>query len=737
MTAVVDGSASTMEVTVTSFHASPAGGGILIGNDVDRGRSRRIRIATTIATREPKAGEDWRLTGRWVEDPTHGRQMQADVALPLLPQGEGIVRWIATNPSIPGVGRATAGRLWKQHGADLYRILRDGDAAALSSTVGPMTAAFIANEFSMLASEVAVLERFDRYGLSPATAIAAARLWGAGAIRKLDDDPYSLALLEPWRKVDERAARLGVTLDDPRRLCAAVQEIVARRYRGQDRGTGGHTAATRQEMLAGLRTLLDRRGSELAAGAFEQAETNGELSERDGLWQGRGPALMEREIERGISFRLGHANAPAAVADRAIGMVEDELGFRLDRVQTAAVRLVAGSRFCIVDGPAGTGKSTVTRAILRIAEEHGLGYHQIALSGRAAKRLVEATGHEAMTVHRFLKAVTVGGMKLGVGILVIDESSMIATSDLWQILAWIPKETGVVLVGDPGQLPPIGAGSPLAALVGQAVVPRATLAQVHRQSGTSPIPVVAGEVRLGRVPDLPAFDQGDAARDGVFHVPCTTAEVPREIMRVFEAFVGPPAALPDRDAMRRLHGARAQILGMTLRGPAGVKELADGIERRWLGSQKPIRDWGLAEGSKILWTRNSYGHLTGGMNANGKPADVDIMNGSLGIVQHATTNGAVVLFDDDVGTRTEIRSIDLDRVLRGWAITVHKAQGSAFDRVIIPIVPSRLLDREMIYTAITRARRTVVLVGDADLLTRAACTRGPSSSRRQCLRLGI
>lgn len=722
----------TMELTVTSFHPSPTSGGIMIGSTAD-GASRRVRIGATVATREPKVGEDWRVTGEWVDDPDHGRQVRAEVALPLVPRGEAIVRWITTNRAVAGVGRVTASKLWKVHGTDLYRILRDGDAAALAADLGPVASVALTNEFRMLADEVHVLERFDRYGFDAATAMMAAKLWGRSAVQRLEDDPYALSALQPWRKVDDRARRLGISIDDPRRLRAAVEEVVARRYRGHERGVGGHTASERRDILAGLRSLLGRSGERHAVTAFDLAVGNGELVERAGMWQGRGPAMMEAEIERKISTRLREVNAPQEKAESAIAIVEAELGFRMDPAQIRAVKQVAASRFCIVDGAAGTGKSTVTRAIMHLAHDLDRAYTQIALSGRAAKRLQEATGHDAMTVHRFLKAITVGGRKMGAGILVMDEASMIATPDLWQIMSWIPDEVGVVLVGDPGQLPPIGAGNPLAALVGTTRVPRATLSQVHRQSSDSSIPVVASAIRGGTMLQVPCFDAEDAGREGVFIAPCSTADVPDTIMGIFEAFVGSPADKPDRAAMRHLHAARVQILGMTLRGPAGVTTLSDRIERRWAGAQPPIHDWGIAETSKILWTRNSYDHDAGLVDDEGRPKVVDVMNGSLGIVQHATPKGAMVLFDDEAGTRTEIRPVDLQRILRGWAITVHKAQGSAFERVIIPIVPSRLLDRTMIYTAITRARRTVVLVGDVALLEQAVSAFPAAASRRQCL----
>lgn len=723
----------TVQLTVTSFYPSPVGGGLLIGTECGSTSIYRVRIGSEIASREPRPAEQWRVSGTWVVDETHGRQIQADVALPLIPSGEAVIRWIASNPTIAGVGTATATKLWKQHRNDLYRILRSGDGETLARTVGPIAAQAIVSEFAMMAEEVDVLEHFDQHGIDAPTAIAACRLWGAGAISKLEEDPYSLNLLQPWTKVDERALRMGVTREDSRRLIAAVGEVVARRYRGHGRGIGGHTAAQEGEVVAALRQVLGRSSAELAERAFSLAAEAGELIEYKGLWQGRGPYMMERAIERELRVRLTPRMRPPPDVAESIRQVESELGIELDCAQVAAVEGAVLNRFAVIDGAAGTGKSLVTRAIMRSVHASGHAYTQVALSGRAAKRLREATGHEALTIHRFLKELANGVRKLAPGTLLIDEASMVSTPDLWQIVSWATPEIDIVLVGDPGQLPPIGAGNPLSAAVSCPALPRKTLTVIHRQSGPSPIPQVAQAIRSGDVPRLPEFNRANTAPEGVFAVSCSSADVPNRVLEVFESFVGSPASGADRVAIRQLHAARAQILGMTTQGPAGVKALSEAVEARWMSGQPPIPGWGLAEGSKILWTRNSYDHPIGGTGPDGEPIKADIMNGSLGIVQRATANGASVLFDDENSTKAEIRAHDLNRVIRGWAVTVHKAQGSAFDRVIIPVVRSRLLDRQLLYTAITRARKAVVLIGDPHLIRVAVQGATRSSLRRQCL----
>lgn len=719
----------TYILSVTSFHPSPVGGGILIGTDVRAGRSRRAQIGAKIVTRAPAVGESWRVSGDWIKDERHGWEINAETAVPVVPTGEAIMRWIAFSEALPGIGRATARRLWGALGSGLYRALREGDASVIAPVTGPSAAIAMIAEFRLLTGEIEVFEWFDLQGLDPRVAVAAAALWGTKAIDRLEANPYCLSLLEPWRRVDERARALGIARDDERRLVAAVNEAVARRYKGHDRGAGGHMSATREQLISIVRQLLGRTTAGLADDAVTLAIESGELIVHAGQLQGRGPYLMERQVEQAIRARLSSSRTSLDAA-KAIAGVEEELSLRFDAAQVEAVTIATESRFAVIDGAAGTGKSMVTRAILRAAQQAGQSFIQIALSGRAAKRLREATGHEALTIHRFLKGVTNGNIHLEPGKLLIDEASMVSTPDLWQILNSVLPTTDVLLVGDPGQLPPINAGNPLATLVASDGIPRVTLTRIHRQSGRSAIPIVAAAIRAGKLPSVPIFEMCRPEREGVFLLPAEPDDVPWRTIDVFESFVGPPADGPSREAMRRLHAARVQILGPTVFGPAGVRAISDRVEARWMAAQPQITGWGLAAGSKILWTRNSYDHDTGIPEERGGNIAADIMNGSLGIIQHATDEGAVTIFDDEASTRAVVRARDLERVQRGWAITVHKAQGSAFETIIMPVVRSRLLDRQLLYTAITRAKARVVLVGDPALL-QLAVEKPPSGSTRQ------
>jgi exodeoxyribonuclease V alpha subunit len=225
----------------------------------------------------------------------------------------------------------------------------------------------------------------------------------------------------------------------------------------------------------------------------------------------------------------------------------------------------------------------------------------------------------------------------------------------------------------------------------------------------------------------------DPDRLGVFVSPCSQEYVPGRVMKVFAALSGLSEANTPACAVAAVHDADVQVLTMTRHGPAGASELSDAIERRWLCGQKLVHDWGFRVGSKFLWVRNSYRRLTGRRCADGSEETVDLMNGALGVIGRPTATGALVSFDD--GTKVEVLRRDLGDMLRGWAITVHKAQGSAFRAVIIPVVSSRLLDRAMLYTAVTRGREQVVLVGDVALARNAVRAPSRASRRLQALAL--
>lgn len=739
--------AVNVNVQVTSFHAGSVGGGVLIGLELgSRERLVRARVPERLLLRAPCSGEVWRIRGKAVlypvRNPKTGRiekleHIDASWAAPSTPRGAAIRRWIARNPDIPGVGAGYAERLWDAFGDRLYDLIRARDVNALAAVLDVPKASAIVEAFGMLLEEVTALQELDAMGLDGRTASTAVRLFGADAARRFRENPYVMTLLEPWAKVDAAALASGLGFDDPRRLLAAVEVAAAQAFRTSGSNFGGDTVVTRAGLGPRLKAMLRPLDSSVADQAIDAALTAGVLREvSSGRYQSRGPDLMEREIEASVTARLSRSRLPLdrAVVAVAIDEVERASSMTFESEQRQAVMTALSAGVCVIDGSAGTGKTTIVKAVIHAHARLKRGdIIQVALSGRAAKRLAEATGHGAMTIYRLQKDLDTGKRFMRQGLLVIDEFSMVGTPELWQLLTAISDDVDILLVGDLAQLPPLKAGNPALAFCASERVPQVTLAHIHRQAEATGIPVVAKRIRTGAWSDLPSFDPESPDRPGVFILPCSQADVPGKVLEVFASLSGLPAADVSPQAIGALHAADIQVLTMTRHGPAGSLELSDAIERRWLCDQPAIHDWGFKVGSKLLWTRNSYRRLTGRRSPEGDDETVDLMNGALGVIRRATAIGAFVVFDD--GTEAEVLRADLGDLLRGWAITVHKAQGSGFRTVIIPVLRCRLLDRAMLYTALTRARERVVLVGDITLAERVAKAPARVGMRLQALAL--
>ena len=425
-----------------------------------------------------------------------------------------------------------------------------------------------------------------------------------------------------------------------------------------------------------------------------------------------GAAAMEAFLAEELARFASQAPAsdlalpPLAEAEieHAVAAYERRQPHRLTVPQKAAIALAFRHRLTVLGGYAGSGKTTSLRGICELAEGFGRDTVLIALSGRAAQRMAQSTGRPAMTIARFLNETSGdGGVRLHAGnILIIDEASMVDLPLLWQVVRRI-GDASLVLVGDPAQLPPIGFGLTFHVLIEHPAIPKTILDRVMRQSAATGIPTVAEAIRNGRCPDLDPF-RGlapgvtfiDAAPDEAFDV-------------IFD--VGARLA---KDGLRR---GDAQIIAPVNAGPAGI--LA--INRRFhelriqAGADAPRLVPGradIAAGDPVIWTRNDY--------------ERNLMNGSTGRIVEAHKDFATAVID---GQEHRLSPADGRLIELAYAISVHKAQGSQWPLVIVPIYRSRILDRTFIYTAATRASEQVVLVGDRDVF-KAAVERSPMNLKR-------
>jgi exodeoxyribonuclease V alpha subunit len=616
-------------------------------------------------------------------------------------RGPLIVEYLAREDRFRGIGSARASALWRRFGARLYELLDGSTVDELAEVVGVERAGILVRAWAEDRAAAAVVSWLDRHAFDRRLASKILRIWGAEAPRKIEENPYRMLAFAGWHCVDRAARALAVGREDPRRLVAAVEAVC---YDDLDRK---HTLLVVEPLLGAVRALL-RCERSVAEQALRLAEHEGAVIRRGDCVQPFGPAMMERYVgERLASLARGEVNGQlrlpwASGGEEAFRTAAADFRTRAGHQLTdeqidAAVRALCNPLF-VISGGAGTGKTSVLECIHFLAERFGGRVIQMALAGRAAKRMEEATGRDAMTIAAFLHAVAKGNVKPDAGtVLAVDESSLLDLPVAYRLLR-AARGARLVLLGDPGQLPPIGFGLVFHLLAGTRRVPRAVLTHVHRQAEETGIPAIAAAVREGRVPALAPFD---SKAEGVSFVDCGSETVLETIVLLMVELGG-------------LDGP--QILAPTKEGPAGVRTI--NLALHALFCERHPRAVGSAPyriGEPVMYLRNDY-------------RGTNLRNGSLGRVSDTQPcSGLAVDFDEG---RFVIAGDDLRYLTLAFAIGLHKAQGSQFDVCLVPVFPSRLLDRTLLYTAVTRGVRKVVLVGSR-MAFREAVFRPPSNQLRR------
>lgn len=610
--------------------------------------------------------------------------------------GDTIVRHLAEEPAFEGIGIATASKLWKTFGAELYAMLGSGDVARLSEVLGEDRAGRLVLAWKEKLAEGDVVVWLDEHGFDARLAKKIIRLWGAEAAGKLREQPYAMMALADWPVVDAAGRRIGIALDDPRRLVAAVEAVL---YARLDQH---HTWIGDRDLVAAVGRLLKcptaQAGEAVAAAVAQRAAIP-----IAGGYQAAGAHMMERYVADRIREMLAEPAMGDLIArevsdaELAAWLNRQDMGVALDDEQREAVRIAVQERFGIVRGGAGVGKTTVLRAVAWACAAFGRSTHMMALAGRAAVRIGEATGFPASTIAAFLKGVEARKIPLGPeSLVVVDEASMVDLPTMYRILRALPDGCRLLLVGDPGQLPPIQFGLVLHALVERPEIPSIELTRVYRQTEATGIPAVAGAIRSGRLPSLP--DKVDADSGGVALIPAGEVTTDQIV-----------------DVVSDLGGFSEylRIVCAVKAGPAGTEALNARFHDIFAVGRRRHPSRRLAEGEPVMFLKNDY--------------QLGLRNGSLGRI--VKIEGEKVTADFD-GAEVELTGYGLDDLALAYAITVHKAQGSSFKRVVIPIQKTRLLDRSLVYTAITRATDLAVMVGAGEVL-RQALERDTHADRRE------
>ncbi|MGD8860502.1 MAG: ATP-dependent RecD-like DNA helicase [Myxococcales bacterium] len=637
-------------------------------------------------------GETLSVRGRIQDHAVYGQRFQVESFTPVTPSTrEGIKRYLGSG-LVPGVGSSIAERIVARFGDHTLDVITSQSARLQEvEGIGPQRARSIAEAVKARAREAEALSYLHGLGLGPAIAGRIRERYGEDTVRQLRTDPYLVA--EEVRGVGFRTAdRIGQALgygpDDPRRAAGAVLHLVGKA------ADDGHTFRTRKELVDDARELSVPEPRVLEA--IETLAGRGMLTlDVDAVYA---PPFYRAEVRASRRLRaLSGPRPKPAGADRALA---DTLTDDLAEAQRRAVEVSFDEGLFVLTGGPGTGKTTTVRTLVQAQARCGRRVLLCAPTGRAAKRLSEATGSEGQTIHRMLEynPATHGFNRcaespLEADVVLVDEASMLDLMLGDRLLDAIPDGCALVLVGDVDQLPPVGAGPLLRELIDSDLCPVIRLTEVFRQAQRSAIVRAAHDILDDRLPTpTPAGQLGDG---DLFLVRSNDpVQITDKLVETLERMRLAYGLDPKRDV---------QVLTPMRRGPLGTERLNEVIQRALNPStEKPLA--GFRRGDKVMQLRNDY--------------ERDVFNGDLGEVTLVTRNSLVVNVG---GRRITYEQPALEALTLAYASTIHKVQGSEFPAVVIVLHGTHhvLLSRALIYTAITRAKRLAVVLGPQRALMRA------------------
>ncbi len=678
---------------------------------INCGGGMMVTVVGTIPL--PAVGEQLMVTGKWSNHQSYGRQFEAEFLERMMPQTAMEILGYLSSRVIKGIGPRMAARIVEQFGNETLHIMEQ-EPLRLAEVPGISRdkARAIGEEFKLQVGMRQLMEFFALHHLSAELAVRTYKVYGDSTIELLYDDPYLLmdeGLEAPFESVDRFAIELGVAADDPRRVEAGI--LFELRYNL----TAGHSFLPENKLIPATAQLLSVEADAVQQGVQRLLEADRLV--RDTLAGIRVvylPELYEAEQyckERLLSFAGQKFPAPSNL-ERLIRGVEKESGIAYSAEQTCAIREGAASGLLLITGGPGTGKTTILNGLLSLLGQMQLRCLLAAPTGRAAKRLTEVTGEDASTIHRLLEASidpATGKMvfvrdednPLKADAVIVDEMSMVDVQLLHSLLQAIPQGKRLILVGDPDQLPPVGPGFPFSDMLRSGVLPTVRLTEIFRQAQQSLIVMNAHRVNRGEMPDLRRVNsdfffmrrQSEDAVASLIRDLCTT-RLPKNM--------GIPAD-------------QIQVLSPTRKGGVGTmnlnKLLQDALNPA--SPDKRERSFGefvFREGDRVMQIRNNYDILW--TRTDSKEVGTGIFNGDVGTILSIDTGveTMTIQFDDRVA---EYDFTQLNELEPAYAMTVHKSQGSEYRCVILTAWNGSpyLLSRSILYTAITRARELLIVVG--------------------------
>lgn len=676
------------------------------------GGGQTVTVVGTIPL--PAVGERLMVTGKWSTHANYGRQFEAEFLERLMPQTSVEILNYLSSRVIKGIGPRTASRIVEMFGEQTLAIMeREPERLSEVPGISREKARKIGEEFKLHVGIRQIMEFFALHHLSAELAVQVYKRYGDSTMELLYDDPYLLMdeeLNASFGAVDQFAISLGVAGDDPRRVEAGTLFELSYNL------TGGHCFLPEEKLIAATARLLQLESDEpVKQGIARLLEADRLVRERlAGITVIYLPELHEAETEctRMLLDFAGHSFPEPRGLDRQIQAIAKESGIEYSEEQTQAIREAATSGLLLITGGPGTGKTTILRGILELLGQNQLRCLLAAPTGRAAKRLTEVTGEDASTIHRLLEAgidPATGKMffardaenPLKCDAVIVDEMSMVDVSLLYSLLQAIPTGKRLILVGDPDQLPPVGPGFPFGDMLRSGSLPTVRLTEIFRQAQKSLIVMNAHRVNQGEMPDLKCVSSD------FFFMRRTSEEAVCALIRDLCA-----TRLPQKMGIPT---DQIQVLSPTRKGAVGTVNL-NRLLQAALNPQSPDKkersygDYQFREGDRVMQIRNNYDILW--KKADGSAVGAGIFNGDVGRIQtiDPASETLTVLFDDRVA---EYDFTQLGELEPAYAMTVHKSQGSEYRAVILTAWNGSpyLLSRSILYTAITRARELLIIVG--------------------------
>ena len=663
-------------------------------------------------------GENIEVTGEYTDHPTYGRQFKVESFEERAPEDEEAIERYLGSGAIRGIGVALAARIVRRFKDDTFRIIEEEpERLAEIKGISERKAMEIAHQVNEKRDLRQAMIFLQQYGITMNLAVKIYNKYGQEVYQILKENPYKLADdIEGvgFRTADEIAARIGIRSDSDYRIRSGVLYVLL------NASGEGHTYLPQEE--------LTKRASELLEVAPEYIEKHYmDLAiERKLILKQQGEqtqiyAASFYYMEANTATMLKQLDVKYDAADSAIEhrvrSIEKQTGMVLDEHQLHAVKEAVKNGLLVITGGPGTGKTTTINTIIRYFELEGMDIFLAAPTGRAAKRMSETTGYEARTIHRMLELN--GGMEGSAGfernetnpletdVIIIDEMSMVDISLMYSLLKAIPAGTRLILVGDVNQLPSVGPGCVLKDIIDAGVCSVVKLTKIFRQASTSDIIVNAHKINAGEEVVL-----DNKSMDFFFLKRYDADVIINVVLQLIKQKLPKFVDAGEYDI---------QVLTPMRKGLLGVERL-NGILQKYLNpadTGKREHEHGstlFREGDKVMQTKNNYQLEWEIRSRFGLTIDkgMGIFNGDVGIIREINDFAETMTIEFDEGRMVDYSFKLLDELELAYAITIHKSQGSEYPAVVIPLLsgPMMLMNRNLLYTAVTRAKKCVTLVGN-------------------------